>query len=121
MGLPIAPIYSTAKHALLGLARSLKLHFEAEGCHISIVCPWFAGMVQNWFCMDCLANANNDLDTAILPAAFKVIMAGIPMVPVERVASAIFRAASDRDPKTNGAELYVRRRHKRRSKFLIMV
>ncbi len=30
-------------------------------------------------------------------------MAGIPMVPVERVAGAIFRAASDKDPKTNGA------------------
>ncbi|KLO20319.1 NAD-binding protein [Schizopora paradoxa] len=84
MGLPIAPIYSAAKHALLGLARSIKMQFEAEGCRIAVVCPWFA-------------------DTAILPAAFKVIMAGIPMVPVERVAGAVFRAATDKSPETNGA------------------
>jgi len=84
VGLPLAPIYSAAKHALLGLARALKDPLETEGIRISIVCPWFA-------------------DTAILPPAFKVLMAGIPMVPVERVAGAIFRAASDKDPKTNGA------------------
>ena len=35
--------------------------------------------------------------------ALKVIMAGIPLVPVERVAGAVFRAATDKDPETIGA------------------
>lgn len=42
-------------------------------------------------------------DTAIVPIPVKLVLAGIPLTPVSRVAGAIFFAATDVDPKTNGA------------------
>jgi len=56
----------------------------ADGLRIAIVTPWFA-------------------DTAILPSAFKTFMAGIPMVPVQKVAGAVFLAATDGEQGSNGA------------------
>lgn len=46
----------------------------------------------------------NALETAILVDIFKaVFMSGIPFVPVSRVAGAIFLAATDATPNTQGA------------------
>ncbi|KAI5120349.1 hypothetical protein M0805_009424 [Coniferiporia weirii] len=84
MGIPGAPMYSTAKHGIIGLMRSLKHAFHVNGLRIATVCPWFA-------------------DTQILSAASKTLMAGIPMAPVPRIAGAIFLAATDSAPDTNGA------------------
>lgn len=42
-------------------------------------------------------------DTAIVPTAMKVFMAGIPLTPVPRISGAIFLAATDATPDTNGA------------------
>ena len=42
-------------------------------------------------------------DTAIVPTVAKVFLAGLPLTPVERVAGAIFYAATDPDPETNGS------------------
>jgi hypothetical protein len=41
-------------------------------------------------------------DTAIVPLPVKVLLAGIPLTPVPRVAGAIFHAATNPDPETNG-------------------
>ena len=43
------------------------------------------------------------VDTAIVPIQVKVLMAGIPLTPVSRIGAAIFSAATDTDPLTNGA------------------
>lgn len=42
------------------------------------------------------------VDTTIVPIGVKIFMAGIPLTPVERVAGAIFYAASDPDMETSG-------------------
>jgi len=42
------------------------------------------------------------VDTAIVPIPVKIFMAGIPLTPVERVAGAIFYAATDPDMETSG-------------------
>jgi len=41
-------------------------------------------------------------DTGIVPVMVKVAMAGIPLTPVDRVAGAIFYAATDPDMETSG-------------------
>jgi hypothetical protein len=41
-------------------------------------------------------------DTAIIPISVKIGMAGIPLTPIERVAGAIFYAATDPDMETSG-------------------
>jgi hypothetical protein len=42
-------------------------------------------------------------DTPIVSTGFKLFMAGIPLTPVSRIGGAIFKAATDADPETNGA------------------
>ena len=44
----------------------------------------------------------SSIDTAIVPLPVKVFLAGIPLTPVSRIAGAIFHAASNPDPETNG-------------------
>jgi hypothetical protein len=63
--------------------RSLYLPCLQDGIRVAVIHPWFA-------------------DTTILSTAVKVFLAGIPLTPVERVAGAIFYAASDPDMETSG-------------------
>lgn len=44
-----------------------------------------------------------ETDTNILPLPVKLFLAGIPMVPIERIAGAIFYAATNPDWATSGA------------------
>jgi len=44
----------------------------------------------------------SSIDTAIVPLPVKVFLAGILLTPVSRIAGAIFHAASNPDPETNG-------------------
>ncbi|THH05638.1 hypothetical protein EW145_g4652 [Phellinidium pouzarii] len=84
MAIPSAPLYSASKHAIVGLMRSLTHEFYVNGLRVSAVCPWFA-------------------DTGIIPAAFKVIMAGLPLASVQRIGGAIVRASTDSSPDVNGS------------------
>lgn len=43
------------------------------------------------------------VDTAIVPIPVKLLLAGIPLTPVPRIAGAILYAATDPDPETNGS------------------
>jgi hypothetical protein len=45
----------------------------------------------------------NDIDTAIVPVPIKLLLAGIPLANVPRIAGAIIYAATDPDPETNGS------------------
>jgi hypothetical protein len=42
------------------------------------------------------------LDTSILQLPMKVILAGLPLTPVPRIAGAVFRAATDPDMAASG-------------------
>ncbi|KAA1467035.1 NAD(P)-binding protein [Dentipellis sp. KUC8613] len=81
--IPKGPQYSASKHGILGLMRSLYPIVDAENIRISVIHPWFA-------------------DTGILPLPIKVILAGVPLTPVPRIAAAILCAGVDPDPATNG-------------------
>lgn len=83
-GLPRGEIYSATKHAVWGLARSLRGDLVRHKIRVATVCPWFT-------------------DTQILQTATKVLLAGVPMTPVERVAGAIVNAATDPDWESSGA------------------
>ncbi|XP_006460744.1 hypothetical protein AGABI2DRAFT_203925 [Agaricus bisporus var. bisporus H97] len=83
MPIPGAALYAASKHAILGIMRSLHPGLELQGVRVGVIHPFFA-------------------DTAIVPLPVKVALAGIPLTPVPRIAGAIFHAATNPDPETNG-------------------
>ncbi|KZT43599.1 NAD(P)-binding protein [Sistotremastrum suecicum HHB10207 ss-3] len=83
-GIPHAPNYTCAKHGILGFSKGIAPYLQARGIRSGVVCPFFA-------------------DTDILHVGVKAFLAGIPLVPVPRIAGAIFNAATELDPDTDGA------------------
>jgi NAD(P)-dependent dehydrogenase (short-subunit alcohol dehydrogenase family) len=70
------PLYGTAKHGVLGLFRSLRASAFVEGVRCNILCPYF-------------------IDTPMLPAAGKVLLAGGGAGKVEDVVDAGTRLVAD--------------------------
>ncbi|KAF8256821.1 hypothetical protein EI94DRAFT_1788863 [Lactarius quietus] len=83
MGVTKGPQYSASKHGVLGLMHAIDPIVTAENIRIAAIHPWFA-------------------DTSILGLPMKLLLAGIPLTPVSRIAGAIFRAATDPDFATSG-------------------
>ncbi|THU96729.1 NAD-binding protein [Dendrothele bispora CBS 962.96] len=83
LGIPPAPVYTAAKHGVLGVVRSLDPVLAQKNIRINAICPFFA-------------------DTGIVPIPAKLFLAGIPLVPVPRIASVIFYSATNPDPETSG-------------------
>lgn len=83
-GFPRAEIYSATKHGLIGLCRSLTEDYRAQGIRTAVVCPWF-------------------VDTPLIKTDNRVILAGAPFTPINRVAGAIVCAATDPNWETSGA------------------
>jgi NAD(P)-dependent dehydrogenase (short-subunit alcohol dehydrogenase family) len=75
---PIAvqPQYGGAKHAVLGLFRSLRMSSHLEGVRVNLLCPYF-------------------IDTAIVTTGARVILAGMPLGKVEDVVEAGTRFVAD--------------------------
>ncbi|KIK09846.1 hypothetical protein K443DRAFT_81785 [Laccaria amethystina LaAM-08-1] len=82
-GIPKAELYTASKHAVLGMMRSLHIPLELKCIRIAVIHPFFA-------------------DTAIVPIPARLFLAGIPLTPVPRIGGAIFYAATNPDPATNG-------------------
>ncbi|KAH9010575.1 hypothetical protein EDB85DRAFT_2161127 [Lactarius pseudohatsudake] len=80
VGLAKAPQYAASKHGVLGLMRAID----------PIVTP------------DNIRSPPSTRDTAILGLPVKLLLAGIPLTPVPRIAGAVFRAATDPDLATSG-------------------
>lgn len=72
----IQPQYCAAKHAVLGLFRSLRSTSALQGVRVNLLCPYF-------------------IDTAIVPAGARVILAGGGMGKVEDVVDAATRFVAD--------------------------
>ncbi|KAG6920143.1 hypothetical protein DXG01_004909 [Tephrocybe rancida] len=83
LGVPHGVMYAASKHAVLGIMRSLYPEFSRNNIRIATIHPFFA-------------------DTKIVPIPVKLLLAGIPLAPVPRVAGAIIHAATNPDPETNG-------------------
>jgi NAD(P)-dependent dehydrogenase (short-subunit alcohol dehydrogenase family) len=68
---PMDPIYSANKHAVVGLVRSLGPTLAADGIRINAICPGFA-------------------ETAIIePIREALVDQGLPIIPVEQVTDAV--------------------------------
>lgn len=72
----IQPQYCAAKHAVLGLFRSLRATSALQGVRVNLLCPYF-------------------IDTAIVPAGARLILAGGGMGKVEDVVDAATRFVAD--------------------------
>jgi len=101
VGLFTAQQYTAAKHGVLGLMRSLDPVVEGKDIRTACIHPWFTGKLftflppSAFFSPQCA-------ETNIIDMKTKALILGMPMTPVERVAGAIFRAATDPDPATSG-------------------
>ncbi|GAA5873811.1 hypothetical protein JCM8547_005952 [Rhodosporidiobolus lusitaniae] len=77
-GLPGAPMYSTSKHAVLGMMRSLQYDAAVYNISMNIVNPWF-------------------VKTNIFGAVPLLLLAGIPLATVDEVVAAMIAATSKTD------------------------
>ncbi|BGP14523.1 hypothetical protein JCM10213_005188 [Rhodosporidiobolus nylandii] len=77
-GLPGAPLYSTSKHAVLGLMRSTAYDAAVYGIRLNIVNPWF-------------------VKTSIFGAVPLLLLAGIPLATVPDVVAAMVAASCKPD------------------------
>jgi len=70
-GVPLDPIYTANKHAVVGLARALGPALEPDGIRFNAVCPGFS-------------------ESAIIaPMREQLVEAGFPIIPAEDVAAAV--------------------------------
>jgi len=83
IALPLSPLYTASKHAVLALMRSLYFQAAPTSIIISAVAPWF-------------------VRTPILPAPFLVMMSGIPLTPIEDVVAACICALSSSEESDRG-------------------
>lgn len=72
-GVPLDPIYSANKHAVVGLARSLGPGLQGEGIRFNAVCPGFAESAM------------------VAPMRQALVDAGFRIIPAEAVADAVLR------------------------------
>jgi NAD(P)-dependent dehydrogenase (short-subunit alcohol dehydrogenase family) len=70
-GVPLDPIYTANKHAVVGLARALGPALEADGIRFNAVCPGFAE------------------SALVAPIRDGLVAAGFPIIPAEEVAAAV--------------------------------
>ncbi|OCK79929.1 NAD(P)-binding protein [Lepidopterella palustris CBS 459.81] len=73
---PIQPQYGAAKHAVLGLFRSLRSSSFVQGVRVNLLCPYF-------------------IDTPIVTTAARVVLAGSALGKVEDVVDAGTRFTAD--------------------------
>ncbi|KAG6866412.1 hypothetical protein C0991_004697 [Blastosporella zonata] len=83
LGIPRGAMYAASKHAVLGIMRSMYRELAFNNIRIATVHPFFA-------------------DTGIVPIPVKLLLAGVPLAPVPRIAGAIIHAATNPDPEING-------------------
>jgi len=84
MSIPTAPMYSASKHAVLGFARSVATTVKGKNIRVNVIHPFFSA-------------------TGILKPVNMLFLAGLPMVPVNRVAITTLYAAMHPDIKTTGS------------------
>jgi hypothetical protein len=101
VGLSTAQQYTAAKHGVLGLMRSLDPVVEGKDIRTACIHPWFTGKLFYLLTSFCFFSPQC-AETNIIDMKTKALILGMPMTPVERVAGAIFRAATDPDPATSG-------------------
>lgn len=101
MKIPSSTLYTGSKHAILGVMRSLSESFKFQDMRLATIHPWFAGAGASALFHRINGLSELSIDTNILPTRAKVILTGIPMLPVPRIAGCMIYAATNPDPKTS--------------------
>jgi len=81
---PQGVVYSASKHAVLGLARAMYVPLATRGIRVAVVHPFFT-------------------DTGLMTTMNRIAVAGIPLLPIERVAGTIVFSSTDPDTASTGA------------------
>ena len=90
VGQALTPAYTTSKHAVVGLTRSIALDYAAEGIRCNCVCP---GITDTPMLRKHL-NAQPDPEAA-LAARLKRVPLGIPLTPDDVARTILFLSCGD--------------------------
>jgi NAD(P)-dependent dehydrogenase (short-subunit alcohol dehydrogenase family) len=96
--------YTASKHAVLGLQRAIGPVCTSKGIRSGSVNPGFAGWHANTalFANALTKHSSSAIDTPLVKVPReKGLLAGIPLVPIERVAATCLAVATDTNPETS--------------------
>ncbi|MFI5357056.1 MAG: SDR family NAD(P)-dependent oxidoreductase [Opitutales bacterium] len=84
------PVYTTSKHAIMGLSRSIALDYAAHGIRCNCVCPGITDTPMLWEHL----NARPDPAAALAERLQRVPM-GVPLTPLDVARSILFFSCED--------------------------
>jgi len=84
------PVYTTTKHAILGLTRSIALDYAAHGVRCNCVCPGITDTPMLWEHL----NARPDPQAALAERLRRVPM-GVPLSPLDVAKSILYFSCED--------------------------
>ncbi len=84
------PVYTTTKHAILGLTRSIALDYAASGIRCNCVCPGITDTPMLWEHL----NARPDPKAALAERLIRVPM-GVPLSPLDVAKSILYFSCED--------------------------
>ncbi|QYM80688.1 SDR family oxidoreductase [Horticoccus luteus] len=84
------PVYTTSKHAILGLTRSIALDYAAEGVRCNCVCPGITDTPMLWEHL----NVRPDPQAALAERLRRVPM-GVPLSPLDVAKSILYFSCED--------------------------
>ena len=90
VGQALTPVYTTSKHAIVGLTKSIALDYAADGIRCNCVCP---GITDTPMLREHL-NAQPDPDAA-LAARLRRVPMGIPLTPDDVAKTILFLSCED--------------------------
>lgn len=95
-------MYSASKHAVLGFARSVAASVKNRNIRVNVIHPFFS---RGSLYLSLYRNENPKkcTETGILHPAEMLFLAGLPTVPVNRIAITTMYAATHPDLETTGS------------------
>jgi NAD(P)-dependent dehydrogenase (short-subunit alcohol dehydrogenase family) len=92
VGQALTPVYTTTKHAIIGLTRSIALDYAADGVRCNCVCP---GITDTPMLREHL-NMNRDPERALRERLRRVPM-GVPLTPHDVARAVLYFSCEDSD------------------------
>jgi NAD(P)-dependent dehydrogenase (short-subunit alcohol dehydrogenase family) len=84
------PVYTTSKHAILGLTRSIALDYAAHGIRCNCVCPGITDTPLLWEHLNVLPDPQAALDERL-----RRVPMGVPLTPLDVARSILYFSCED--------------------------